>query len=87
MVKFGVSLIEEWRDNRTVYWIYLPKAYLQDYKNFTHEEWNGTISLYEIYLQDECGVSKSDAGTYTHHDSLIPRNVLSSLLPSFAEGN
>ena len=38
--------VEEWRNNRTVYWIYLPSSMISEYEEDVEKEWNGESELF-----------------------------------------
>lgn len=70
-------IVDEWSNNRTVYWIYLPSSLISSYEEYIGGVWNGENDLFAYYLY-KSGLAESynEAETYVHGNCLIKRDLL-----------
>ncbi len=73
--------VEEWSNNRTVYWIYLPSSMISAYEEYVEKEWNGESELFAYHLY-KSGFTETfeEASSYLHGKCLIPRELLEKAL-------
>lgn len=78
--------VEEWSNNRTVYWIYLPSSTIAAYEEYVGEKWKGESELFAYYLY-KSGFTETfeEASSYLHGKCLIPRELLEKALSNGKE--